>query len=907
MIRDRYRPSPFAKSLLLCTCLVITVLRLYAQDTIATVRIRGEVRGGDGLPVVFATVVLKDSSGVRSLAYALTDRAGRYLLRMADSLPGICRIVVEHVQMRRVESFLHLDGRSVEVEGPSVRMEPAHRTLDEIVVKAAPLPVVQKGDTIVYRAAAFADAETRKVEDLLRRMPGFQVSPDGRIHFNGREVDRILIDGDDLTERNYRLLSKSLQATLVDRVEVLPGYHPDRLLGQVERSDRIGINLRTAQRFRNRPTWDLAPGIGTSGRSRSDGQFAWLTERGKTLVFLDHNRTAGKSGVGLQTSLDDESSQGLDGMGLPSMPIQTGRVSIPSMGSPYVRDNRDASAVQVMTARLGDHIRLRGVVAAGSSQRQAASRETNDFLTPGEGGWVLQEDRSFHETLSERSARIVLTHDKGGRHAGNGSIAFRRQSGVSTFRDWVEGAIRDSMTERLSDVSSTAKVRLSETYKLQGSKVLRLSFDHEWSRLSQDFDIVSGRWSTVFGLQPGQQGYRQALDAVVRDRDAGLTLHGRAGHIDWRLGADLRHAVQSYEDRLQYGLIGQPVSMVIRSGRSRAEQRTLGLSYAFDMHDRRRWSMGGSCMAGWGDANYVRTVGGLDSATFLYRAMLSWRRDLSQREKLLLSLGAWREPPSRESFLPERLDGEGIARAPVEAMSWADRRSFQLTYVRQELAKARSLVLSFGGGQDAGVYVPQTVRVREYARIMGTPSRSQVAIRASLHGEAYVDALRGRAVSDFSFFATDSEVHFNGIPGRNQYSQLTLGQKWIASSEGWFGMECGWRSERMVNATLPSTGIAVRHRIWQHHGYVKAKVDWDGRPFIAAQYDRRSLATGASLGTLDLFASLKVGKSLRFTLTCHNLTGADRITLKSVGANEKTMMGFDLVGRYVWAAISWAM
>ena len=310
-------------------------------------------------------------------------------------------------------------------------------------------------------------------------------------------------------------------------------------------------------------------------------------------------------------------------------------------------------------------------------------------------------------------------------------------------------------------------------------------------------------------------------------------------------------------------------------------------------------------MVGRGDASHVRPFGSLDSATVLYRAMFSLRRDFSPREKVLLSVGTWREQPSRESFQPERLDGEGIARVPVEALSWADRRSLQVTYVRQELARARSMVFSLGGGQDAGMYVPQVVRVREYARIMGVPSTSQLAIRASLHAEAYVDALRGRAVSDLSWFGTDSEIRVNGIPGRNRFSQLTLGQKWIASSDGWLRMECGWRMERMVNTTRPSIGSGNRQQLWQHQGYVKAKADWGGRPFISAQYIRRSLAAGASLGTLDLFASLQVGKSLRFSLTCHNLTGADRITLGSVGTNERTLMTFDLVGRYVWAGISW--
>ena len=401
MIRNPKGRTAHAIPLLLYTCLWAAGLSVQSQP-LSRGEIKGGVMGPDGQPLPFATVVMKDSSGVRALAYALTDREGHYVMRIPGNAPRITRIVVEHVQMRAAECLLPLEGGPFASYDASLRMAELPRTLQEVVVKAAPPSIYEKGDTLVYRAVAFADAETRKVEDLLRRMPGFQVSSDGRIHFNGREVDRILIDGDDLTERNYRLLSRNLQAGIVDKVEVLQDYHPDRLLGQVERSDRVGINLRTDTRFRNRPTWDLAPGVGTSGRSRSDGQFAWLTERGKALAFLDFNRTAGKQGVGLQSSPDDEAGQGLEGVDFPSLPIRTGRISTPSLEASYVRDNRDASAVQVLATRLGAHARLRLVAAAGSSQRQSASRETHAFLTPDAGGCCRRRGASGRPSANDR-------------------------------------------------------------------------------------------------------------------------------------------------------------------------------------------------------------------------------------------------------------------------------------------------------------------------------------------------------------------------------------------------------------------------------------------------------------------------------------------------------------------------
>ena len=176
-------------------CLILAASPASAQPPVA-LTIRGRVTDTAGRPLAFATVSLTDSAGQRRHAYALTDIDGRYRITVGTAPTTTPRIRVEHLRMApAVVELPSVDG-SGDVLLPPIPMQIVHQTLEEIVIRAAAAPVVRKGDTVVFAAKAFADAETRKVEDLLRRLPGFQVSSDGRIHVNGREVDRILIDGE---------------------------------------------------------------------------------------------------------------------------------------------------------------------------------------------------------------------------------------------------------------------------------------------------------------------------------------------------------------------------------------------------------------------------------------------------------------------------------------------------------------------------------------------------------------------------------------------------------------------------------------------------------------------------------------------------------------------------------------
>lgn len=885
-------------------CLVLAGCQVMAQPPSAAV-IRGSVTDTSGRPLAYATVSVTDSTGLRILAYALTGTDGGYRMAIATALPRSARIRVEHLQMERAEKLLPPADGSGDMLLPPIEMHLAHRTLEEIVVKAEPPSVFRKGDTLVYAAKAFADAETRKVEDLLRRMPGFQVSSDGRIHVNGREVDRILIDGDDLTERNYRLLSRSLQAGIVDKVEVIDHYHPDRILGQVEPSERVGINLRTDSRFRDRLSLDLAPGIGTAGRTRSDAQATYLKESIKAMTFLDMNRTAGKPGVGLQTAVSDDSSVDGEGSGEADLPVRTGRPAKPPMEEAYVRDNHDASAVQVLSTRLGDHARLRFSAAMGGSRWQALATEANDYLTPDAGSWTLQEDRSLREERRERSARLAVSHDRRRYNVGQWTAEVGRRTGFSTYRNLVAGAIRDSLTEHLADGMTTVSVKGTETYALPGRKAVSLRWAQDRSTLSQDFDIGSGRWQGLFGRSATEARLLQGLDVRRRSREADLTLHARGRHHDWQLAAEMRIADQRYVGRLDAATRDGAALWPIRAEEARAGQHRVGIGYVLEMHPRKRWTLGASLAAGGGGATASQPGVRQDTSALLYRAMLSLRRSYSPRDRVWLSLAGWRELPSPDEFLPERLDGDITVRSPASRTSLADRRSFQLAYVRQDLPRARSTVLSLGAGHDDGAYVSHITRSTTYTRITRVPSGLQWSGRAGLHAERFLDVALTRSVTDLGWMVADAEAWFNGIPGRNRVARWWADQKLVSAFDGWFNLEGGWRSDWMANTTEPATGVRARHALWQHQGYLKARIDASGRPFIALRYARRSLAPAAFIGMLDLFASWQARVGFRLTLHAHNLTGLDGLSIDNLSANQRNATRYGLVGRYLLLGISW--
>ena len=68
--------------------------------------------------------------------------------------------------------------------------------LKEVVVKSK--KIRHSGDTICYNASTYLSKNDKVLEDLLKKMPGISISPDGQISYNGKWITEFYIEGTDM-------------------------------------------------------------------------------------------------------------------------------------------------------------------------------------------------------------------------------------------------------------------------------------------------------------------------------------------------------------------------------------------------------------------------------------------------------------------------------------------------------------------------------------------------------------------------------------------------------------------------------------------------------------------------------------------------------------------------------------
>ncbi len=244
---------------------------VFAFPSVATVMaatLRGSVKDSStGEELIQASVRIlaaKDSSLVKG---AVTNTQGRFAI--AGLSPG--KYIVE-------ASYVGYDPqtRNVTMADKDLRLEPFALSESSIMLKEATVvgirtPVKVMEDTVEFAADAYRTQPNAVVEDLLKRLPGVEVSSEGKITANGKEVTKILVDGKEFFSDDPTVASRNLPVDMVDKLQVVDRKSDlARLTGVDDGEDETVINLTVKKDMKNGWFGNMEGGYGTDGRYKGN-------------------------------------------------------------------------------------------------------------------------------------------------------------------------------------------------------------------------------------------------------------------------------------------------------------------------------------------------------------------------------------------------------------------------------------------------------------------------------------------------------------------------------------------------------------------------------------------------------------------------------------------------------------
>lgn len=453
----------------LAICLLCLLVSL---NTLAQVNVYGTVIDRETKDsLVDASVIIKGKDGkIKKFEY--TKSNGDFSIKI-PSVSGCC---LEVTMMGFVKQLLPLDSVLFPL---TIYLEAGKTLLKEVTVKAD--RIREHGDTISYYVDSFAQSQDRSISDVLRRMPGIDVSQNGKIQYQGEDINKFYIEGLDLLGGKYGIATNGISYDDVGAVEVMENHQPLQVLSGFSFSNKAAINLKLKNRAK--ATWNF--------HGDASGGWSWKPEG----CLWDGKLFAMAAMPGFQNITTFRTNNTGEDLSVSS--------------SDFFADNHGTGLSRYVSIGLPE-------VSSLDSKRTFFNRSflvsTNNLWKYGRGEFKADIDYSFNHVTADAAhittyflneGNYIITENRNGTehtHSLNGKFIYEQNQKTSFINNTLQtninwnniklrttGSIANTQTADLPNYYIRNLFKMIQRYK--GKHLVTFESSNEWESLPQTLNL----------------------------------------------------------------------------------------------------------------------------------------------------------------------------------------------------------------------------------------------------------------------------------------------------------------------------------------------------------------------------------------------------------------------------------
>lgn len=220
----------------------------------------------DGVGLQGARIsLLNNKDSVLKQAVAQVD--GHFVL---ERLPNAdYTLLLTYIGYKQSRQKVKIEGHDLALKFP---LASSFTILDAVNITVAPPPVVVKGDTTEFSAAAYKTEAYADADALVAQIPGVEIDADGKIKAQGEDVQKIIVDGKEFFSSDPAVALKTLPADVIDKIQLIDEKsEQSKLTGFDDGNRRKIINIVTKPDKRRGYFGRLAGAIGNEDRYNTGG------------------------------------------------------------------------------------------------------------------------------------------------------------------------------------------------------------------------------------------------------------------------------------------------------------------------------------------------------------------------------------------------------------------------------------------------------------------------------------------------------------------------------------------------------------------------------------------------------------------------------------------------------------
>jgi hypothetical protein len=496
--------------------LITTIIFLVAYTTFAQVKVEGVVKDSIGSPLELANVIAINQETKALDSYGITNDEGRYRLNLKSNAQY--KIQVSYVGMKSADEPLETKNNNIIkdfVLNPDNSLDAIELTYE--------MPVSVKGDTLVYNADSFKQETDKKLEDVLKRLPGVEVNDEGEIEVEGKAVSKVMVEGKDFFDGDTKLATKNIPADALDKVQVLKNYDEVGQLRKVRSNeDNIAINIKLKEGKKNFWFGEVTAGVGPDERYIAHPKLFYYSPKGSINIITDFNNigempftmrdyfnfTGGFRGV--NRSSGTNFNVGMNDMGFLMMRNNRAKSIDTKFGAANFsfspKKTWDLSGFAIYSGTRTD--------MEENSSRVYTQTDSGDEPAPDE----MTESRT-HQKSDLGLFKLSSSYKPNGNNHFDYDV-FGRVSKQSEFKDFYSSILNDIDETQRQDPYSINQ-NLNYYYTLNENNIFAVEAQHLWQNEDPFYNAALEQsqlfqFSEVLGLDQTQSGYNVAQDKLIK-------------------------------------------------------------------------------------------------------------------------------------------------------------------------------------------------------------------------------------------------------------------------------------------------------------------------------------------------------------------------------------------------------
>ncbi|WP_372746182.1 carboxypeptidase regulatory-like domain-containing protein [Lutibacter sp.] len=263
---------------------IFALLPLFAISQ--NVKSEGTVKDSNGNPLEMANVIAFKKGTNYLQSYSITDSKGNYKLSLEDGETYTFKVSYLGYITKNID--ISVNAKSTSITHNFV-LDEANESLNQVNITYE-MPVKIVGDTIIYNSDSFTNGTEKKLEDVLKKLPGVEIDDNGEVEVEGKTVTKVLVEGKAFFDGDSKVATQNIPASAIDKIQILKNYNEvSGMKGVTNNEDNIAINIKLKEGKKRFWFGEVNAGVGDNEKYLAKPKLFYYSPEKSINVLADVN------------------------------------------------------------------------------------------------------------------------------------------------------------------------------------------------------------------------------------------------------------------------------------------------------------------------------------------------------------------------------------------------------------------------------------------------------------------------------------------------------------------------------------------------------------------------------------------------------------------------------------------